>query len=155
MSLEKALADNTSAIRELIAALTASAKPAPVPAAPLPDATAALTAEAATEAEAAIQEAAKARPTPAKTKATPAPTPPTAAAPVDVAPEQKAASSEQAAAPTTYNDVVAAVTKVAKAKGRDAAVGVFAAFGVANGKELKPEQYAAVVAACAKAGAAE
>lgn len=139
MSLEAVIADNTSAIRELIAALTASAKPAPVPA------------EVATEAATAIQEAAKARPTPAKTKATPAPTPPTAAAPVDVAPEQKAASSEQAAAPTTYNDVVAAVTKVAKAKGRDAAVAVFRDFGVANGKELKPEQYAAVVAACAKA----
>lgn len=151
MSLEAVIADNTSAIRELIAALTASAKAAPVPTAPLPDATAALAAEATAEAATAIQEAVKARPTSAKTKATPAPTPPTAAAPPDAAPEQKAASSEPPAAPTTYAEVVAAVTKVANAKGRDAAVGVFAAFGVANGKELKPEQYAAVVAACAKA----
>jgi len=46
----------------------------------------------------------------------------------------------------TYEDVKTLVLKVSKEKGRDAAAGVLAGFGVAKAPELKPEQYAAAVA---------
>lgn len=53
----------------------------------------------------------------------------------------------------TYQDTAAAVTALAKAKGRDAAVAVLTKFGAAKLPEVKPEDFAAVIAACNEAGA--
>jgi hypothetical protein len=61
-------------------------------------------------------------------------------------------ANNQAHAPT-YQDTADAVTKLARAKGRDAAVAVLARFGAAKLPEVKPEQFAAVIAACEEAGA--
>lgn len=51
----------------------------------------------------------------------------------------------------TYQQTADAVTKLAKVKGRDAAVGVLKQFGAAKLPDVKPEQFGAVVAACAAA----
>lgn len=53
----------------------------------------------------------------------------------------------------TYQDTADAVTKLARTKGRDAAVAVLSGFGAAKLPDVKPEQFAAVIAACEKAGA--
>ena len=53
----------------------------------------------------------------------------------------------------TYQDTADAVTKLARTKGRDAAVAVLNEFGAAKLPDVKPEQFAAVIAACEKAGA--
>lgn len=53
--------------------------------------------------------------------------------------------------PVVYDDAAKAVTRLSKTKGRDAAVALLAEFGVANLKEVKPEQYAEVIAAAEKA----
>lgn len=52
------------------------------------------------------------------------------------------------AEPIPYETVAAAITNLVKVKGRDAGLAVLKSFGVAKGPELKPEQYAAVIAAC-------
>jgi phage tail tape-measure protein len=54
---------------------------------------------------------------------------------------------EQAAPAVDYPTVQKAVLNLANSKGRDAALGVLAGFNVKSGKELKPEQYEAVLAA--------
>jgi hypothetical protein len=48
----------------------------------------------------------------------------------------------------TYQATADAVTKLARTKGRDAAVAVLAHFGAAKLPDVKPEQFAAVIAAC-------
>ena len=53
----------------------------------------------------------------------------------------------------TYQATADAVTKLARTKGRDAAVAVLSEFGAAKLPDVKPEQFAAVIAACEKAGA--
>jgi hypothetical protein len=53
----------------------------------------------------------------------------------------------------TYQDTADAVTKLARAKGRDAAVAVLAKFGAAKLPDVQPAQFAAVIAACEEAGA--
>lgn len=53
----------------------------------------------------------------------------------------------------TYQATADAVTKLAKAKGRDAAVAVLTKFGAAKLPEVKPEDFAAVIAACEEAEA--
>ena len=53
----------------------------------------------------------------------------------------------------TYQDTADAVTKLARTKGRDAAVAVLDEFGAARLPDVKPEQFAAIIAACEKAGA--
>ena len=80
----------------------------------------------------------------------------TAEAGADAAQEKKADNSEasdKAADVPTYDSVVSAINKLAKGKGRDAAVAVLSKFGVTRGPELKPEQYADVIATCEAAGA--
>lgn len=70
--------------------------------------------------------------------------------------EKKADNSEasdKAADVPAYTTVVSAINKLAQGKGRDAAVAVLSKFGVTRGPELKPEQYAAVIAECETAGA--
>ena len=117
MSIETLLADNTAAIRELIATLKAQAyveasqpattKPAQVKAEPKPKA------------------AAKPAPEPVVED-----TPEAAATPAD--PETL----------VSLDEIKAAVLKLAATKGRDAAVAVLQSFGAAKAPELKPEQYA-------------
>ena len=53
----------------------------------------------------------------------------------------------------TYQATADAVTKLARTKGRDIAVAVLAKFGAGKLPDVKPEQFAAVIAACEEAGA--
>lgn len=53
----------------------------------------------------------------------------------------------------TYQDAAAAITNLAKAKGRDAAMAVLAKFKAAKLPDVKPEQFADVIAAATEAGA--
>jgi len=130
MSLEATIQENTNAIRELIKALAAGV---PTTAAQV----------AAVVAEAPVQEA---KPEPKKQKA---------AASVDVPTPTAAASSEISSSDTvqevTYQEAASAVTALAKAKGREAALGVLSRFNAVNLKDVKPEQYSAVLAAATKA----
>lgn len=144
MSLEATIQENTDAIRELIAAIKAGV---PTTAAQV----AAVVTEAKPEKTPAAKETTAKKTTPAE-KVEPAPTQPIAEAVADAAPEKKDEPSEQAAAPT-YQATADAVTKLAREKGRDAAIGVLSKFGAAKLPDVKPEQFAAVIAACEEAGA--
>lgn len=53
----------------------------------------------------------------------------------------------------TYQATADAVTKLARTKGRDAAVAVLTKFGAAKLPDVKPEQFADVIAACEAAEA--
>ena len=53
----------------------------------------------------------------------------------------------------TYQATADAVTKLARTKGRDTAIAVLAKFGAGKLPDVKPEQFAAVIAACEEAGA--
>lgn len=53
----------------------------------------------------------------------------------------------------TYQDAAAAITNLSKTKGREAAVAVLTAFGAAKLPDVKPEQFADIIAAAEKAGA--
>ena len=137
MSIEQALAENTSAIRELIAAIRAGV---PTTAAQV----------AAVVAEAPEAETAKAK-IPAKD---PAKDPAAAEVPDAAEHGKTAAQAVEALAghankPTpaaTYEDAKAAVLKISKEKGRDAAVAVLSTFGAQKLPELQPENYGALVA---------
>ena len=129
MSLEQAIQENTAAIRELIAALGKGA-PSQV-AAPVETAT--------------VEEPnADAKPTKEKKQSAPAATP-----------EQKddaaAVADEPAseAAPVSYDDCAQAVTKLAKTKGRPAAVALLGQFDLKTLQDAKdkPELLAQVKAA--------
>lgn len=140
MTLEAAIAENTAAVRELIAQLrsgTALQQPS------------AEEIDANIKALNAAQEAAAPKPTPAAKPAAPAPTPPTAEAPAS-APSPKA--NEPADPPSAetpdYATTAKAVNALVKASGRQAAVDVLASFGAATLKDVQPSQYAAVIAAC-------
>lgn len=118
MSIETLLADNTAAIRELIATIKAQAyaeasQPATTKPAP-----------------------AKAEPKP-KVEPKPAPAPEPA---VEDTPEAHATPADPETL-VTLDEIKAAVLKLAATKGRDAAVGVLQSFGAAKAPELKPEQY--------------
>ena len=137
MSIEQALAENTSAIRELIAAIRAGV---PTTAAQV----------AAVVAEAPEAETAKAK-IPAKD---PAKDPAAAEVPDAAEHGKTAAQAVEALAgrankptPTaTYEDARAAVLKISKEKGRDAAVAVLSTFGAQKLPDLQPENYGALVA---------
>ena len=49
---------------------------------------------------------------------------------------------ESTSAPVSYDMVKTLILKLSGSKGREAAAGVLAGFGVAKGPDLKPEQYA-------------
>lgn len=51
----------------------------------------------------------------------------------------------------TYQATADAVTKLARVKGRDAAVAVLSKFSAVKLPDVKPEQFAAVIAACNQA----
>lgn len=71
----------------------------------------------------------------------------------DAAPSSKesTAASESDTEQPSYQDVAALITKVSRNVGRDAAVELLDSFGAKRGPDLKPEQYADVIAACKKA----
>jgi len=142
MTLEAAIAENTAAVRELIAQLR-SGTALQQPTAEAIDANI----KALNAAQA--QEAAAPKPTPAAKPAKPVPTPSTAEAPV---PAQSPRGAEPADPPAAealdYATTAKAVNALVKASGRQAAVDVLASFGAATLKDVQPAQYAAVVAAC-------
>lgn len=53
----------------------------------------------------------------------------------------------------TYQETASHITKLVQAKGKDAAIAVLAKFGAAKLPDVKPEQFAAVIAACEEAEA--
>lgn len=63
-------------------------------------------------------------------------------------PSAEAPAPEQAA---TYQDAAVAITNLARIKGRDAAVAVLAKFEASKLPDVKPEQFAAVIAAATAA----
>ena len=87
------------------------------------------------------REAAKAAKPKAEKTAEPVPAPAPVTAP---APETEV---QEPVTPVDYPAVQAAILKVANAKGRDTALGILATFNAKAGKELKPEQYEAALAA--------
>ncbi|MDN7881385.1 hypothetical protein [Burkholderia aenigmatica] len=150
MSIEKTIAENTAAVLKLTETLLALNLQAP-----------------ATAAQPEVEAAKK----PDAQKETPAHTPRTAAG--DDASGKKDASSdsgassagdappadEQAAQTTpdadaetvTYEQASAAVTGLAKTKGRAVAIAVLKKFGATKLPEVKPGQFAALIKACAEA----
>lgn len=141
MTLEAAIAENTAAVRELIAQLRSGTAPVQPSVEEI---------DANIKALNAAQEAAAPKPTPAAKPAAPAPTPPTAEAPAS-APSPRAnepPSPPAAAEALDYATTAKAVNALVKASGRQAAVDVLASFGAATLKDVQPAQYAAVVAAC-------
>lgn len=129
MSIEQALAENTAAIKELIAvwgklATQGNKVTAKVEAGE----TGTITAGGKPVAE--VKPAAAEKPK------------------AEAKPEQKKEEPKAEAAPALdYAKVGAAITAFAAANGRDATLAKLGEFGVKSGKELKPEQYADVLAA--------
>lgn len=102
------------------------------------------------------KEAPKDKATNAKKQEVAATTQPTAEAAVADVQSEKADNSEQSEKaegenPATYEDASKAIIALSKVKGRDAAVAVLEKFEAANLKEVKPEDYAAVIVAANKA----
>ncbi len=128
MSLETAILENTSVLRELIARLSAGASPTAVT-------------MTAAEYVAAIDKPAAAPVTEVKAA------PKAKTAEVVKSPELDAAVEkvEATAKEVTYDEVKALVLLVSKDKGREAAAAVLNGLGVAKAPELKAEQYAAAV----------
>lgn len=158
MSLEAAIQENTSVLRELLARLSTGAiVPAPKSAAVAGEdvsgpATAKAAAPTKTAKDSTPSAATVAAPAPASTAATPTGSPDPKPAAVSQQSETAAAQpaskpvASTSAAAVTYDDVKALVLQVSKDKGRDAAAAVLSGFGVAKAPELKPEQYADAVA---------
>ena len=149
MSLEATIAENTAALRDLIAAIgkgipTTHAQVAAVVAEAKPEATAkkpdgaAQTAETKPTATTAAAES---------SQSVAAETGMTAAQ----ATEAINGHADKPADAPTYQDAANAINALAKAKGRAAAVAVLAAFGAAKLPDVKPEQFADVIAAAQKA----
>lgn len=130
MSIEQAITENTNAIRELIATIRAGV---PITAAQI----AAVVAEApAVEKTEPKKEAARAEVSDAAEHGK------TAAQAV----EALAGHANKPTPTATYEDAKAAVLKISKEKGRDAAVAVLSVFGVQKLPDLQPENYGALVA---------
>lgn len=132
MTLEAAIAENTSAIRELIAALANG------------------TPTTAAQVEKVVKEAKPAKATVATNGAssTQEPSSPLAAA---AAPEPAPAAEtpQPGAASVTYEEVKKAIFALAGKKGRDAVVATLKTFGAEKGTDLKPAQYADFLKAAA------
>ena len=145
MSLEATIAENTAALRDLIAAIgkgipTTHAQVAAVVAEAKPEATAKKPDGAAQTAET----------KPTATTAAAESSQSVAAETGMTAAQATEALNGHADAPT-YQDAANAINALAKAKGRAAAVAVLAAFGAAKLPDVKPEQFADVIAAAQKA----
>ena len=109
--------------------------------------------------EAAAAPSGKSKATTAKPATPPAPSSPTAEVAVAAAPAPSTeppapptataapAAASSAGEPATYQDAATAITKLSRTKGRDAAVAVLKKFGAAKLPDVKPEQFADVIAA--------
>jgi hypothetical protein len=126
MSLEQAITDHAAALRELAAAIRATAGAAH-------ESTAAAADKVITEAKASAA---------TKQQATVVTKP---AGEVKAAAASTTNAGADAPAPT-YDDVKAKVLELSKDKGRDQVVALLQRHGVAKAPDLKPEQYAAVIA---------
>jgi hypothetical protein len=129
MSLEIAIQENTAAIRELIAAISNGI---PTTAQQV----AAVVEEVKAEAPVKTEKKAKAEKAEAP-KVEQAATP---------EPKEEAAPAADDAPEVTYQDAAAAITALSKTKGRDAAVALLKKFGASKLPEVKPEDFAAIVA---------
>ena len=76
-----------------------------------------------------------------------------ASEPTQTASDNSVSSSTESSATEqpTYQEVAALITKVSRTVSREAAVELLDSFGAKRGPDLKPEQFADVVAACEKA----
>lgn len=131
MSLEAAIQENTKALRELLAAFYNGI---PTTAAQVQ----AVVTEAKTEKVATAK----------KTQAAATQESPTLTASdnsENSTPATSANTTAEVAAPT-YQDAAAAITKLSRTKGRDTAVALLSKFGAAKLPDVKPEQFAAVIA---------
>ena len=131
MSLEAIIEANTAAVRDLIAALNAQSE----------NGTAIKVAETVVNAAETVAATTTEKKEPAKKEPAPAPAPATKT-------EEPAADEGKE---VTYDEAAKAVTALGKTKGRAAAVAVLEAFGAKNLQGVKPEDFAAVVKACAEA----
>lgn len=131
MSLEQAITDHAAALRELAAAIRATAGAAH-------DSTAAAADKVITDAKAS---AATKQQVTVVTK----PAEEVKSAAASTATTTATATAAEAAAPT-YDDVKTKVLELSKDKGRDQVVALLQRHGVAKAPDLKPEQYAAVIA---------
>lgn len=151
MSLEAAIAENTSAIRELIAALSAGTATQKTAAPENPTRAAQPASHADTprtaEAAAAVAPTSKARRSEAAPPAAAAPTPAEAA-------DAGTAPDASAGATPSFDEVRTAMLGLGKVKGRAAVAEMLAEFGVTRLPEIKPDQYGAMAQAIAKAMAA-
>lgn len=107
----------------------------------------------------------QAQPTPPETSSAPPPAEEKGEThPVVEAPKATETQPTEASAPTestatevaqevTYKEAADAVTKLARTKGREAAVAVLTKFGAAKLPDVKPEHFAAVIAECEAVGA--
>ncbi|WP_323026558.1 hypothetical protein [Castellaniella sp.] len=155
MSLETAIAENTSALRELLAVLQAGALAIQPEAASTgkKSGTGRSSAQTQTASDSSANSSTESTKADEPGKGADAGNaPPDAAARTDAGPATDGtAQSAETGAAVTYQAAADAVTKLARTKGRDAAIGVLKDFGVEKLPEVKADQYAAVVAACAKA----
>ena len=126
MSLEVAINENTQAIRELIAALAKGQTPTPA------------------QVEAVREEIAQVEKPQAKAKPEPAPEP---------KPEPTAETVPDTPS-VTYQDAAAAITKLSRTKGRDAAVALLYRFKASKLPDVQPDQYFEIIEA-AKAAMGE
>jgi hypothetical protein len=124
MSLEEAIRENTAAVRELIAALSAFRVASPAPAG----------------APAAAEPTKPAAQTPGAEVTAPK-------APVAEVPPDDGGGEDG----VSYQEAASAVTALARAKGREAALAVLAKFGASNLKQVPESRYAAVINACEEA----
>jgi hypothetical protein len=130
--LEQAIADNTAAIRELIATIKASA--------PTTSARPPVAKKATSNVKATVTENNGASSTPG------APFHPAEAAAQEKPAMEEAPPATSVAESVTYEQVKHAILKVASTKSREIAAGILAEFGATKGPDLKPEQYAGIMA---------
>lgn len=138
MSLEVAINENTQAIRELIAALAKGQTPT------------------AAQVQAVREEVTQAEKPKAKAEPKPAPEPKPEPAP-EAAPEASAPTPAETFPDTpgvTYQDAAAAITKLSRTKGRDAAVALLYRFKASKLPDVQPDQYFEIIEA-AKAAMGE
>lgn len=153
MSLEATIQENTNAIRELIAAISKGMPVAASTVAAVVEQGKTTTEKAVTTKKSDVKTASSQPGAEQKSEAPKGDAQGTAEPAADnTAPADGGAVNGTAA---TYSDAAAAVTALAKAKGRDAAVAVLKDFGAAKLPDIKPEDFAAVIAACEKAATAE
>lgn len=134
--LETVIAENTVAIRDLIATIAKG----------LPTSAAQVAAVVDPAPKETTKKQVKATVTNNGASSTPE-TPPFASA--DAAAQGPAPVADSPSAPgavsVTYDDVKAAILKLSNVKGRDAVLALLKPFGAAKGPELKPEQFAEFV----------